>query len=155
VAVFRERPWLRHETVARLVPIVVAPLAISLMGRDKVFWLAMIGVNLGAFLLLALLCHGELYRRRPLPSLLTEFYLWTSVGGVIGGIFAALVSPQIFSRIYEYPILLAAGVLVLPGMFAHGVHRMALAAAPFLTIAAFAVVVQALFDLRVPASAEL
>ena len=48
----------------------------------------MIVLNLVAFVLLALLCHGELYRRRPAPARLTEFYLWISLGGVLGGIFA-------------------------------------------------------------------
>ena len=63
----------------------------------------MILVNVAAFCAGAA-CHGELYRR-PVPALLTEFYLWVSFGGVIGGIFAALLAPYIFNRIYEYPIL--------------------------------------------------
>ena len=42
VAVFRERPWIAHATVAKAVPILVAPLAIGLFGRDHVFWVAMI-----------------------------------------------------------------------------------------------------------------
>ena len=57
-----------------------------------------------------MLCHGEVYRRRPAPARLTEFYLFVSLGGVVGGIFAALIAPHIFSRIYEYPILIAAAV---------------------------------------------
>ena len=56
-----------------------------------------------------MLCHGEVYRRRPAPARLTEFYLCVSFGGVLGGIFAALIAPHIFSRIYEYPILIAGG----------------------------------------------
>ncbi|MEA2937549.1 MAG: hypothetical protein QOC56_1053 [Alphaproteobacteria bacterium] len=155
VAVFRERPWIRQDTVVRLVPILVAPLAVGMLGRDPVFWLAMAVVNLVAFLLLALLCHGELYRRRPPPGLLTEFYLWTSLGGVIGGIFAALIAPCIFNRIYEYPILVAAAVLVLPGMFAGGRRRIVTEATPVLLIAALAVVVQFVLDIRLPAAAEL
>ncbi|MEA2989730.1 MAG: hypothetical protein QOG83_2441, partial [Alphaproteobacteria bacterium] len=155
VAVFRERPWIRQGTVVRLVPILVAPLAVGMLGRDPVFWLAMAVVNLVAFLLLALLCHGELYRRRPPPGLLTEFYLWTSLGGVIGGIFAALIAPCIFNRIYEYPILVAAAVLVLPGMFAGGLRRIVTEATPVLLIAALAVAVQFVFDIRLPAAAEL
>ena len=67
-------------------------------------------INLIAFFLLAMLCHGEVYRRRPAPARLTEFYLFVSLGGVIGGIFAALIAPHIFSRVYEYPILIVAGV---------------------------------------------
>lgn len=99
VAVFRDQPWLAHDTVARLVPILVAPLAISLMGRDKVFWLAMIGVNLAAFLLVALLCHGEHYRRRPAPTLLTEFYLWTSFGRHRRHLCRAPHAPNIFTHL--------------------------------------------------------
>jgi len=155
VAVFRERPWLSHQTVVRLVPILVAPLAISLLGRDKVFWLAMAGVNLLAFFLLALLCHGELYRRRPAPVRLTEFYLWVSLGGVIGGMFAALVAPHVFSRVYEYPILIAAAVLVLPGLFAGGMRRTLAEAGPVLALAALALLIGFTVDIRLPAAAEL
>lgn len=155
VALFRDRPWISQAMVARLVPILVAPLSVGLLGGDRLFWLAMIGVNLAAFLLLALLCHGELYRRRPAPSRLTEFYLWVSLGGVIGGIFAALIAPHVFNRIYEYPILLLAGLLVLPGMFAGGPRRMLSDAAPILALAALAVVAQAAFGIRLSAAAEL
>src|SRR6201988_4261570 len=117
----------------------VAPLSIGLLGTgDKTFWLAMIVINLAAFLLLALLCHGELYRRRPAPALLTEFYHWVSFGGVLGGIFAALLAPAIFNRIYEYPILLLAGLFVLPGMFAGGTRRFLMEAGPILALSALA-----------------
>jgi hypothetical protein len=116
VAVFRDPPWLRPETVARL-PIPVAVLAIGLLSGERQFWLVFVIVNLVAFVLLALLCHGELYLRRPAPALLTAFYLWMSLGGVIGGVFAALLAPQLFTLVYEYPLLVVAALLVLPGMF--------------------------------------
>jgi hypothetical protein len=156
VAVFRERPWISQTTVTRFVPILVAPLSIGLLGGgDKLFWLAMIIVNLAVFLLLSLLCHGELYARRPAPARLTEFYLWVSVGGVIGGIFAALIAPYVFNRIYEYPILLLAGLLVLPGVFTGGPRRFLHDAGPVLSIAALAIAVQISFGIRLPAAAEL
>ena len=48
VAVFRDRPWISPATVIMLVPILVAPLSIGLLGGgDKVFWLAMIVANPG------------------------------------------------------------------------------------------------------------
>jgi hypothetical protein len=156
VAVFRERAWISPATVALLVPILVAPLSIGLLGAgDKTFWLAMIGINLAAFLLLALLCHGELYRRRPAPALLTEFYLWVSFGGVLGGIFAALLAPAIFNRIYEYPILLLAGLFVLPGMFAGGMRRFLTQAGPILALSALAIAAQVALDIRLPETAKL
>jgi hypothetical protein len=155
VAVFRDRPWMAHDTVAKLVPFLVAPLAIGLMGREHVFWLAMAVVNLAAFFLLALLCHGEVYRRRPNPSRLTEFYLFVSIGGVLGGIFAALIAPHIFSRVYEYPILIAAAVLVLPGFWSPGWRRVLADAGPILFVAGLAVAAKLALGLHLPAAAEL
>jgi hypothetical protein len=155
VAVFRERPWIGHDLVAKAVPILVAPLAVGLFGRDHVFWAAMAAINLMAFVLLALLCHGELYRRRPAPAQLTEFYLWVSAGGVLGGIFAALVSPYVFTRVYEYPILIAAGLLVLPGFWTAAWRGALRDMAPPMFAAAAAVAVWALFDAHLPAAAEL
>ena len=81
VAVFRDRPWIAHANVVRFVPFAVAPLAVSLIGGEKVFWVTTIALNLVAFALLTLMCHGELYARRPSPRRLTEFYLCTSLAG--------------------------------------------------------------------------
>jgi hypothetical protein len=131
------------------------PLAIGLLGRDHQFWAAMIVINLAAFFLLAMLCHGEVYRRRPAPVRLTEFYLFVSLGGVIGGIVAALIAPRVFARIYEYPILITAALLVLPGAWEGGVRRFLNEAGPALAIAAAAVTAKMAFDLRLPAAAEL
>ena len=63
--------------------------------------------QLGSFAILALICHGELYRRRPAARDLTEFYLCISLGGAIGGACAGLAAPYVFNDIYEYPILIA------------------------------------------------
>jgi hypothetical protein len=115
VAVFRDRPWFAHSLVLKIVPFLVAPLAITLLGGDREYWLATMALNLLALFALALACHGEVYARRPAPALLTEFYLWTSLGGVIGGIFAGLLAPYLFNYTYEYPILVTAALLALPG----------------------------------------
>ena len=115
VAVFRDRPWLSHGLVIKMVPFVVAPLAITLIGANREYWAAAMTLNLVALFVLALACHGEVYARRPAPALLTEFYLWTSFGGVLGGIFAGLLAPHLFNQTYEYPILVAAALFALPG----------------------------------------
>jgi hypothetical protein len=153
VAVFRDTPWLRQETVARLVPIPVTVLAISLLAGERQFWLLVVIVNLIAFVLLALLCHGELYRRRPAPALLTEFYLWMSLGGVVGGVFAALVAPQLFTLVYEYPILIVAAALVLPGMFAGGRTRIVAEIGPVLAVGMLAIAARFGLDIRLPGTA--
>jgi hypothetical protein len=72
--------------------------------------------------LVCLVCHGELYRRRPTdPSRLTGYYLWMSFGGACGGLFIALIATHVFDDFHEWPIGLAAAaalcVLVLDREF--------------------------------------
>jgi hypothetical protein len=62
----------------------------------------------GALLAGCMVCHGELYRLRPAPRHLSAFYLWVSVGGVLGGLIVGIVSPRIFDTFAEYPLALAA-----------------------------------------------
>src|SRR5208337_2783176 len=73
--------------------------------------------NLTVFFIVAMACHGELARSRPSADHLTEFYLWMSAGGLLGGIFNALIAPLVFTSIAEYPIVyaLAAFLIPLPG----------------------------------------
>src|SRR5688572_26778622 len=70
--------------------------------------------HLAAFLLTALVCHGELAKDRPSVSHLTEFYLWMSVGGMLGGIFNVLIAPQIFNSLLEYPIIIVIAAALRP-----------------------------------------
>ena len=153
VAVFREPPWLAQRTVAGLVPFPVAILSISLLSGERQFWLAFALINLLGFFLLALLCHGELYRRRPQAALLTEFYLCMSLGGAVGGVFAALIAPQLFSLVYEYPLLIVAALLALPGMTAIDRGRIFVETCPILIVAAVALLARFGFGLQMPASA--
>ncbi len=154
VAVFRERPWVPPALVTRILPYLIAPLAISLFGSGKTYWFANILLNLAAFTLLALACHGEAYRRRPQPNRLTEFYLWTSFGGVLGGAFAGLAAPYLFNNIYEYPLLIVAALPVLPGFFSGGPRHFIREAAPGLAAAALTLLLWLTMDARLPLSAE-
>src|SRR6185312_956334 len=154
VAVFRDRSWVPTSTVVMLVPIVVAPLAIGLLGGAKRYMFAMIGLNLLAFVLLTLLCHAELYRRRPDPAKLTEFYLCMSLGGVVGGLFAALAAPHLFPLAYEYPLLIVIALMAIPGAVGIRGRRLALDVAPPLFLAAAAAIMRLVFDLDLPANAE-
>ena len=154
VAVFRDRSWVPTSTVVMLVPIVVALLAIGLLGGAKRYMFAMIGLNLLAFVLLTLLCHAELYRRRPDPAKLTEFYLCMSLGGVVGGLFAALAAPHLFPLAYEYPLLIVIALMAMPGALETRGRRLALDVAPPLFLAAAAAIMRLVFDLDLPANAE-
>ena len=66
------------------------------------------------FFLAAMVCHGELVQCRPPQEHLTAFYLAMSCGGVLGGLFNALIAPLVFDRIAEYPLALVLACLALP-----------------------------------------
>mgnify|MGYP000014694128 CR=1 FL=1 len=63
-----------------------------------------IGVACASLFLFAMFCHGELAARKPNPRYLTTFYLMLSTGGALGGLFVALVAPNLFRWDYEFPI---------------------------------------------------
>ena len=155
VAVFRERPWFDHAAVTRLAPTAAAPVAVTLLGIIKPHWLAAIGFNLLAFVILTLACHGELYRRRPAAARLTEFYLCISAGGAIGGAFAGLVAPYLFDNIYEYPILIAGALLALPGVFAGGAPTFLRQTGPLIAAAMGLAIARMAFGDELPSFADI
>jgi hypothetical protein len=71
-------------------------------------------LHLAAFFATAMVCHGELAADRPASRYLTEFYLWMSLGGVVGGLLNALVAPLLFKSVMEYPLMLVAACLLRP-----------------------------------------
>ena len=48
-----------------------------------------------------MVCHGEVYRLKPEPERLTQFYLMIALGGALGGAFVGVVSPLIFNDYFE------------------------------------------------------
>ena len=51
-----------------------------------------------------MICHGELVKLKPGVKHLTGFYLAVSAGGALGGVFVAVVAPQIFSFFTEFQL---------------------------------------------------
>jgi hypothetical protein len=82
---------------------------------------------LTTFFLAATACNAELAHRRPPASHLTEFYLMISVGGLLGGLFNALIAPVIFTSVAEYPLSLALAVFLVPAAGARAARRSAIA----------------------------
>ncbi len=117
--VFARRPLLPETLMWRALPIVGVSLTVALaMRMTEPLWL-LLAVHWVFLFVAAMVCHGELSRGRPASQYLTEFYLWLSVGGVLGGIFNALVAPLIFTSPAEYPLVatLACALAPAAGMF--------------------------------------
>jgi SAM-dependent methyltransferase len=113
VVAFQARPAISPELTLTLQAAAVAACASLLPFRLTAFPLQLL-VHLLAFFLTALMCHQALVARRPAPARLTEFYLWMSAGGVVGGAFNAFLAPVIFDNVWEYPLVLALACLVRP-----------------------------------------
>ncbi|HEU0251881.1 MAG TPA: fused MFS/spermidine synthase [Pyrinomonadaceae bacterium] len=71
-------------------------------------------LHLAYFFFAALMCHGQLAADRPGARYLAEFYVWLSLGGVLGGIFNALAAPVLFNSVIEYPLAIVLACLLLP-----------------------------------------
>ena len=76
----------------------------------------LIVLHLAYFFFAALMCHGQLAADRPGPRYLPQFYVWLSLGGVLGGIFNALVAPVLFTGVIEYPLAILLSCLLLPAV---------------------------------------
>lgn len=97
----------------------VTPLSILLVG--SIAMLSNIGGGVSSALASILLLfmvsvalHRRLYSDRPSAGQLTLFYLVMSAGGVLGGIFAALLAPMVFDWVWEHPLLVLAAAALAP-----------------------------------------
>ena len=117
IAVFRQRMWGSLGGLLVLQPLAVAGALAAYEWKGDYSWLVSALVGLLAFLVTSLLCHAQLYKRRPEAARLTDFYLCISLGGVLGGIFAALLAPLLFTGTLEFPVLLGLGMLARPKLW--------------------------------------
>lgn len=74
---------------------------------------ALVAVALWTLFFGALVCHRDLAVDRPAPRHLTEFYLWISAGGALGGVLNSLVAPLVFDSLAEVPLTLMALLVAL------------------------------------------
>jgi hypothetical protein len=106
ILVFAKKPLLAHSQVAERMPLLIlAGIIPFILKTDWPLFLEVI-VNLMALFVVAVACHGELAKRRPTTEHLTRFYLWIALGGVLGGLFNAIIAPLIFSTVMEFPLAL-------------------------------------------------
>jgi len=86
-------------TLAVLIPVVM--MSIILFGGLYVDLVLKTIVSLVSLLAICMFFHGNLERDKPDPKNLTSFYLYLSMGGCLGGIFAGIIAPMIFRSIVE------------------------------------------------------
>jgi hypothetical protein len=113
IVAFAKRRALSPALLSRITPIVLVPLGmmIILEASQPSLMIPLAIFHLFVFFIVALLCHSLLADARPGAQRLTEFYFFVSLGGVLGGLFNAIVAPSLFNGYYEYPIVLAAACL--------------------------------------------
>jgi hypothetical protein len=110
VIVFARRPWLPHSWMVLAQPFFLIPIGIQQIGGlalNVVFPLLV-------FFVTTMVCHGELAKRRPGTHHLTEFYLWMSIGGMLGGVFNVFLAPILFDSVLEYSLMLILACLLRP-----------------------------------------
>jgi hypothetical protein len=112
VIVFARHPVLKNSWMVRALPYSFILIAITY--SVPMPFLLDLPLHLLAFFVAAMVCHGVLARRRPEVGHLTEFYLCMSLGGVLGGLFNAILAPVFFDSIYEYPLALVLACLLVP-----------------------------------------
>ena len=98
--------------VRRMFPLVLLPLLLFVLVEGGSLMI-LLSLHLLTFTIVALLCHGELARSRPPVAHLTEFYLWISLGGMLGGLLNSILAPVLFTSAAEYPLLLVAACVAL------------------------------------------
>ncbi len=102
------------EAIARSFPAVTVLGAALAFASGLTYPLPSAAANLLLLFVVAVTIHRAMYRSRPDVAHLTRFYLAMSIGGVVGGLFCALIAPVAFDWAYEHPLLIVAAALMLP-----------------------------------------
>ncbi len=107
VLVFAKKPIRPSWRFGRAMSLVATLLVVTIIIETiHPTWLLFPG-HILVFFLAAWVAHGRLADLAPEPERLTEFFFFMSLGGVLGGVFNALVAPFAFDLVWEYPIALA------------------------------------------------
>jgi hypothetical protein len=113
ILVFSRLPYLVHLFFMWLLPVLVLVQTFLMLSGVTGHWQYLMPLHLGTFFVVAMVCHGRLAQDRPSTRHLTEFYLWMSVGGVLGGLFNALLAPIVFKTFTEYYLVLVLACLLM------------------------------------------
>ena len=106
VIVFARGFKLPRGFAGRVVPGAAVLVAmVYLSGAARPAWFLIL-FHLAFLFAASLVCHGQLADDRPAAAHLAEFYLCLALGGVLGGLFNAVVAPLVFDTVAEYPLVI-------------------------------------------------
>ena len=103
VVVFARRPMLGRGFMLVLHLFLALGLLVIISANPTKRLTAVASLHLLTFFVTAMVCHRELADARPRAEYLTEFYLWMSLGGLLGGVYNVLLAPALYDRVLEYP----------------------------------------------------
>jgi hypothetical protein len=104
-----------HRVMIMIMPLLVLLIVFMMLsGIRPSSIVTTIGLHLAVLFAVSMVCHGELARDRPAARELTEYFLWMSFGGVVGGLFNGLFAPIAFKGIVEYELIMMVACLLLP-----------------------------------------
>jgi hypothetical protein len=114
VLAFARRQVVTPQVLGRWLPLVALVVVLALLSEaTEPAWVLGL-LHLGCLFWVALFGHASLAADRPAAGRLVEFYLWLAFGGVLGGIFNALLAPLIFNSLAEYPLVLVLACALRP-----------------------------------------
>lgn len=114
IIAFGNKQFIKLSLTSILLPIALLVLGAFVILSPPISVWVTISLHLLVFFLAALVSHQRLAQSRPHVSKLPEYYLWIAVGGVLGGIFNALLAPLVLSTPLEYPAAIVLALLVRP-----------------------------------------
>jgi hypothetical protein len=114
VLAFARRQFVTPEVLGRWLPLAALLVVLALLSEaTEPVWVLML-LHLICLFWVGLFCHASLAADRPPAGRLVEFYLWLAFGGVLGGIFNALLAPLLFNSLAEYPLVLVLACALRP-----------------------------------------
>lgn len=116
IVAFARRPLISVGFASRALLLLAPLVLLSLLRVANPPIVVTVLIHLAALFFVGALAHGRLAGERPAPEHLTEFYVLLSIGGVLGGAFNALLAPQLFDSVVEYPLALVLALLLRPGI---------------------------------------
>lgn len=116
ILVFARLPDFVHQLMVLTLPVLVLlQVFLTLTEMTQRTWVVIV-LHLLMLFVAAMVCHGELAKNRPSTRYLTEFYLWMSLGGVLGGLFNSMIAPLIFKTLLEYPVAMVMACMLMPAL---------------------------------------